>query len=285
MNVVRSAKVNTRMLTFSLGGWLALSGAAAAAPDYGAYAAVLETYVDEAGWVDYARLKEHAGSLEKALEVFATTSPDAYASWDEPAQTAFWLNAYNAYTLKAIVEHYPIQSRLLRSVIYPDNSIRQIPGVWKSLEWEVLGDRKTLDAIEHEILRQDFDEPRIHAALVCAAISCPPLRTEPFTGAELDAQLADQMRHWLRQPGKFAIDREAGRVYLSKIFQWFAADFESQYGDVAPFSDRGDKEGAVLHAVSLYLPEEQAEYLRTGEYRVRYLDYDWTLNDQALERE
>ncbi len=206
--------------------------------------------------------------------------PAAAAVMSWPAKVALWTNAYNALTLKAIIDHYPIKPGLISGIAYPDDSIRQIPGVWDRLEFLVMDRRVTLNEIEHEILRPQFNEPRIHVALGCAAMGCPPLRPEPFTGERLDEQLDDQTRRFLGNPRQFRIDRERGVVYLSSIFQWFGEDFIPTYAPQEGFAGHSDKERTSLNFVSGYLPPEQAEYLRTGDYRIEYLDYDWSLNEQ-----
>jgi hypothetical protein len=197
---------------------------------------------------------------------------------DAPQQIAFWCNVYNAYTLKAIIEHYPIEASLLKSLAHPKNSIRQIDGVWDKLQWPVMGREMTLDNIEHDTLRKEYDEPRIHAALVCAAMSCPPLRDEPFEGDRLDEQLDDQMRRYLGVPDRFRIDRDKDVVYLSAILKWYGEDFVNTYGTNDAFNKFSEVERAVLNAITRYVDE--AEYLRTADYISKYLDYDWTLNEQ-----
>ncbi len=244
-----------------------------------AYSRVLATYVNDTGMVDYAGLKATPSDLDTYLSSIAVLNSSVYGQWDAQEQIAFWINVYNALTLEAIVDRYPIQAGLLRSLAYPRNSIRQIPGVWTDLEWTVMGRAYTLDAIEHEVLRGKFDEPRIHAALVCAAMGCPPLRNEPYSGAKLDAQLDDQMRRFLSNPKKFRIDRKENVVYLSPIFDWFGSDYLGKYR-TEEIPNHGEIEGAVLSAVSRYVSSDDRAYLIHNTYSTQYLDYDWSLNEQ-----
>ena len=151
-------------------------------------------FVDRQGMVNYTALKRDRRSLDRFSESLSSFSRQDYDSLQTNEQIAFWVNAYNGLTLLAITDHYPIQSSFLTSLVYPRNSIRQISGVWDELTFPVMGSEMTLDRIEHQILRRDFDEPRIHLALVCAAVSCPPLRSEPYLGSRLDDQLQDQAR-------------------------------------------------------------------------------------------
>ncbi len=251
-----------------------------AAFSYEPYARLLLDFVDARGWVDYAGLQASPQDLEAFVESLAELDPKLYESWDDPEKIAFWINAYNALTLKAIVDHYPIRASWLRSLVYPRNSIRQIPGVWTDLRWIVMGRAVTLDGIEHEILRRQFAEPRIHMALVCAAKGCPPLRWEPYRGERLDAQLEDQTVRFLRDPNKLRLDPEGGRVSLSSIFEWFGQDFVAHYGTDDAFQGRPPEERAVLRFVADRLEGEAREFLLAGRYEVHYLDYDWSLNEQ-----
>jgi hypothetical protein len=231
------------------------------------YAVVLDEYVNDEGWVDYQALKQNRQKLDAFNATLAAVSPARYQGWSETEQIAFWLNAYNSLTLEAIIDNYPT------------DSIRDIPGVWKRLQFTVVGQDMTLDEIEHATLRKVYNEPRIHMALVCASISCPKLRDEPYTGEQLDAQLDDQTREFLSHPRNFKIDRQAGTVYLSSIFKWFGEDWEKTYGGNEKFSKFNDKEGAVLNFVSQYLNESDRQYLQQGDYPIDYLDYDWSLNE------
>ncbi len=257
---------------------------------YDDYAAALTAYVDDQGMVNYQKMKEDSKHLDDFLKAIARLNPKTYASWKEKANVAFWINAYNALTLKAIIDHYPIKAGGLSGLVYPANSIRQIPGVWDKLQFLVMSEKLTLEEIEHAILRgQDkklverygkFYEPRIHMALVCAAMGCPRLRNEPFVGDRLDVQLDDQSRTFMANPKMFRIDRASGKVHLSSIFKWFGGDFVKGYPPAEGFSDHNKTQKAVLNFSAKYLPQEDAEYLRTGNYKIEYLDYDWSLNEQ-----
>lgn len=250
---------------------------------YALYEEVLSAHVDEDGMVDYAALKQNVDPLHRFIAGMGAVEPEEFAAWSREEQLAFWINAYNAITLKYIVDHYPIESSsIVNSVMYPAESIRQIDGVWNELTTRVVGKERTLDAIEHEILRKEFDEPRIHAALVCAAMGCPPLRSEPFIAEELEGQLADQSRRFLADKKRFRIDRNANIVHVSSIFEWFGDDFVAKYTPAKGFAGHNETEKAFLNFASQYVSEEDAAYLREGDYDVRFIDYDWTLNDQKL---
>ena len=245
------------------------STVAQAAPlNYDDYAEVLATYVTDNGLVDYEKLQENRQQLDNFNAALGAVSPATYESWSEAEQIAFLTNAYNSFTLQSIIDQNPLKK-----------SIKDIPGVWKGREFDIAGQTKTLDNIEHQTLRANFNEPRIHVALVCAAMSCPPLRNEPYTGEKLDAQLDNQTRKFLESPHGLKIDREEKIVYLSSIFKWFGKDWEQTYGVDEKFTGNAS-ERAVLNFISKYLTPEEREYLEQGDYEVKYLDYDWSLNKE-----
>jgi Protein of unknown function, DUF547 len=230
------------------------------------YAEVLKEYVDSSGRVDYERLKNNRQKLDKFNAAIGSVSSATYESWTDEEKIAFLINAYNSLTLEAIIDNYPTKS------------IRDIPGVWDRKKFKVVGQEMTLNDIEHEILRKKFNEPRIHMALVCASIGCPKLKTEPYTGEKLNAQLDEQTRVFLAIPDNFRIDRDSKRVYVSSILKWFGEDFEKSYGKKANFANLNGKETAFINFISQYLSPAEREYLTQGGYRVSYLDYDWSLN-------
>ena len=262
-------------------GLLTGSSAQAAELRYQHFAAALEQYVDDTGLVYYHGLKDHPQELQAFVTQLDQLDRAVYDQWNDQAKIAFWINAYNAFTLQAIIDRYPIQASFWKAAIYPENSIRQIGGVWDELQFGVMGKKMTLDEIEHTVLRVEFNEPRIHIALVCAALGCPPLRNEPYSGEQLDAQLNDQARKFFNNPLKFRLDTQTATVGLSPIFKWFGADFVKTYGTDKKFSDRSDPERAVLNFISTYLDDSDLRYLTTGAYSIDYLDYDWSLNERA----
>lgn len=236
--------------------------------DYQDYADVLQTYVNEDGLVDYEGLQANREQLDRFNQSMGKVSAATYESWNEDEQIAFLTNAYNAFTLQSIIDREPL-----------DDSIRDIPGVWKRRKFALAGSELTLDNIEHDILRKDFNEPRIHVALVCAAISCPPLRNEPYLPEQLDTQLEDQTNKFAASPHGFELDSQENRVYLSSIFKWYGQDFEPTYGVEDKFNGN-DKQRAVLNYLSSTLDSPDREFLEQEDYRVGYLDYDWSLNKQ-----
>ena len=251
---------------------------------YDGYIKALKAYVDDRGLVDYKGLKEDIELMHAFFDELRDLDPKVFDEWAEKDRIAFWINAYNAYTLKAVALHYPIKPTFPARWRYPKNSIRQIRGVWTILEFPIIGTRMTLNEMEHKRLREKFNEPRIHIALVCAAISCPPLRNEPYVGEKLDEQFADQARRFLARKGNFRIDREDNVVHLSSIFKWFGKDFVKTYGTDEKFKGHKERQRAVLNYISDYLEDDDRSYLAEKSYKIRYIDYDWTLNEQPAEK-
>lgn len=239
------------------------------------------SHVDSEGMVDYRALKENRKSLDLFSKRIAELDPEVLSRWSTNEKIAFWINAYNGLTLLAIIDHYPIKPSFLGSLIYPKNSVRQIVGLWDELNFTVLGETRTLDYIEHRILRTEFDEPRIHMALVCGAKGCPALRREPYLGSRLDEQLDDQARAFVSDPTKFRIDRVQNVVSISEIFDWFGEDFESRYGTDDTSRGRERSLRAVLNFISIYLLQADAAYLESAEFAVRHFEYDWSLNEHG----
>jgi Protein of unknown function, DUF547 len=237
--------------------------------DPGEYNAVLARVVNGRGMVDYAALQRQPAQLDRYLQALADLPPERFSSWPKAEQIALLINAYNALTLRSIIDHDPIRP-----------SIKAIPGVWKIRRHPLMGQRLTLDEIEHQILRREYNEPRIHAALVCAAISCPPLRREAYTGPELNRQLEDQTNRWLTSREGLRINRDAGTVAISSIFKWFAEDWSRADPNPTQVPGHG-KESAVLHFIARHRPAEERQLLLGGDYRLGYLPYNWDLNRQS----
>ena len=228
---------------------------------HGSFTQLLERFVDLQGDVDYKALQAQADSvLAPYLQDLATAR---LAPLDRESRLAFWINAYNAYTLKLIVDHYPVTS--IQDIEGPPNG--DTP--FQRPVGPVADTVRTLDEIEHEIIRERFEEPRIHFALVCAAKSCPRLRLEVYTGPRLDQQLDDQAHRFLHADRKNRIPADEEHVALSRILKWYGSDF-------------GPTPAAMQQDLASYFEGSVRDSLSRGAYEVRFLPYDWTLNDQSL---
>ncbi len=242
------------------------------------YATVLTNFVDDEGLVDYGELQLHPRGLERALEAVAGATNAQYDGWPRNERIAFWINVYNMRVLKLVVDHYPIQPGIGKTS-YPANSIRQIPGSWEHVKFRALGRDVTLDEIAHQILRGEFNEPRVHMALVVASMSSPRLRREPYDGDTLDAQLDDQARTFLSDLRNFQIDRDAKEVWAAPVFEWFVDDFVPNATKENPLHIAQQK--SLTSFAAKYVSDEDARYLSGGDYVVKYYKYDWTLNEHA----
>lgn len=193
---------------------------------HGAYGKVLSLYVRD-GLVDYRGLKSDPGGLEAYLESTAKVTKQDFESWPEDERLAFLINLYNARTLELIVDNYPVKS------------IRDIgkggKGPWDEPVVELFGEAITLNSLEHGIIRRNYNDPRIHFALVCAAMGCPTLLDQPYLADSLDNQLEARTKIFLSDPEKNSVERENKILRISPIFIWYAADFESEAGSVRGF--------------------------------------------------
>jgi hypothetical protein len=211
---------------------------------------VLHEHVDEHGQVDYAALKAAPARLDRYIAHLQSVD---LAKLDRDEQLALLINAYNAYTLRLIIDHYPVKS------------IRDIPEDqrWKAARWNIGGKVYSLDQIENELIRPVFKEPRIHFALVCAAESCPPLRREMYQASRLEEQLEEQTRSCLNASKWIEVDQTGNKVRLTPLLDWFAADF----GDVLAFAaKRNDALRTITDAGK--------------SPAIEFLPYDWSLNQQ-----
>ena len=231
--------------------------------DHAIWDALLRRYVDDRGMVDYTAWKANAADVEALDNYLATLSR---ASLSQPTsrsgQLAYWINAYNATTIKGILREYPTSSiRNHTAKIFGYN-------IWDDLVLSV-GDRTfSLNQMEHDVLRK-MREPRIHFAIVCASIGCPKLMNRAYTAAQLDTQLAQSTRDFFADPAKFRYNAGSGQMQISPILQWFGEDF-------------GPGIRERLASIAPYLPDDPSRALaRGGTAQVSYLGYDWNLNDQA----
>ena len=224
--------------------------------------------------VDYRASVSRQPQIESAVGELAAGGP--VNGWSRDEQKAFWINAYNLFTLKAVVDRYPIRGRMF--TLLPRNSIRQIDGVWTDLRFAAASRHVSLDDIEHRILRPEFKDARIHFAINCASVSCPPLREEPYVASRLDAQLDDGARRYLASPLGVLVDDRTLRV--SSLFDWYGDDFVDAFA-AGIAEDRPKKERAILGVIAAYGTPEAQRLARAPDARVRFLRYDWSLNDTS----
>jgi hypothetical protein len=233
--------------------------------DHGAFDALLHRNVVR-GMVNYEAFAK-APEFKSYLEKLAATDPAALSRND---QLAFWINAYNAYTIQLINAHGETES--IRNINKTGGFIKAY-GPWKEKLAVLGGKAYGLDEIEQDIIRPTFKDARIHFALVCAAMGCPPLRSEAYTGTKLDAQLDEQARLFLLQsPTKNRVDVATRTVYVSPIFVEFR-DYIKDFG--------GSKAAVGKYIAKFYAQGAERDVLQSGDFKTIVTNYDWTLNSQA----
>jgi hypothetical protein len=249
------------------------AAAAQSIPDHGAFTEVLRRHL-HGSLVDYAALQGDREGLDAYLAALNGADPDTVMAAARDVRLAFWINAYNACALRLVIDHYPVKKRgFPASVIsglrgVPSNSIRQIPDTWNRAFCEVAGTARSLDEIEHEIIRP-IGEPRIHFAVNCASRSCPVLAPEAYMAGALAVQLDAAVARFVADSTHFLLDRSREpTLRLNKLLDWYKDDF-------------GGTEGVVRFFIPFVSPEEAA-VLESGSVRVKHFDYDWTLNDVAV---
>lgn len=216
--------------------------------------ALLEEHQSDGG-LGYAGLAEDRSRLDTYLGAVAEVRPDAAGeSWSPEEKRAFRINAYNALVARGVLERYPD----IESVI-------KVEGFFDAEKHTVAGEELTLNELEKKALSGDPGEPRVHFAVVCASTGCPDLRSEPFSAESLETQLEEQTAAFLGDSSKgVRYDEASNTLWLSSIFDWYGDDFG------------GDPVAWILPR----LPEELAATIREASPEVRFIDYDWSLNDR-----
>jgi len=250
---------------------------------YDKYAGILKSCVDNRGMVNYKLLKRKRLELKNLLDGFAGLDPNEYNRWPKEDKIALWINAYNIQMLKIICENYPIEGSRFLNPIYGPNSIRHIKGIWTDYKFIVMDEEFTLAEVERRFLSKEFAEPKVFFAVSHASLSGPPLRNEPYYGHKLYQQLEDQTKKFLSNPLAFRIDRVDKRVNLSAMFQdtWRGKEFVGLFGTDKKFKDQEPATRAVLNFITKYLPPQDVDFLEVENYSVKFMRYDWTLNDTS----
>jgi len=209
---------------------------------------------------NYHTLKGNSTELDTYNSELSAVKKKEFESWNSKQQLAFLINSYNSFTIKLIIDNYPLKS------------IRDIGGFfsspWKKKFFTLLEEKQHLDHIEHGIIRVKFKESRIHFAVNCASLGCPPLYKEAFIADKLEEQLDSATKVFITNTSRNRIDTKNKRIYLSKIFKWYGGDFDKHNGSIMKF-------------VSQYfdVSAEEKKQISQGKYKVSFLEYDWSLNE------
>lgn len=227
------------------------------------------------GLVYYHALKTTRGRLDRyvaSLNVPAAT----YDAWSKPQQTAFWLDAYNAFVLETVIDHYPVHGTAQGA---PSNSIRQIPGAFDRTTWHAAGRTVTLDAIEKTIL-PEFNDPRLYLALGRGAVGSGRLRSEAYTADRLEKQLADIQAEFVTNHEMLQIDRDSNTMIVTPILSWHDQAFIGAYDKSDPlFAARSPIERAIVAFITPNLLPLEKEFVQQNRFKVTFGTFDWHLND------
>ena len=252
---------------------LQIAFAHAASFDQTAWDALLKKHViplrdGQATQVDYAGFSADRGQLKKYLAAVSAVAAAEFDHWERPAQLAFLINAYNANTVELILTAYPD----LASIKDLGSLVRS---PWKKRFIPLLGETRSLDEIEHGLIREagHYAEPRIHFAVNCASVGCPALRAEAYVAERLDVQLEEAARSFLSDRTRNRV--EGNTLKVSSIFKWYRGDFEKGWhgtNTLAGFF--------VLYRQALELDDKAVDLLKAGKMNIEFLDYDWRLNSK-----
>ena len=208
---------------------------------------------DQQTYFEYQKFQKNVELLQIYLRELESVRMDEFKKFENKQKLAFWINAYNAYTIQIILENYPLKS------IKDISSGWFSSGPWKKEFIKLLGMNMSLDHIEHDELREKFKEPRIHFALNCASIGCPSLLQESFVASKIEEQLNRAAKNFLSNKSKNYLEGKI--LHLSKIFKWYGSDFKAKYGSYKNY---------VI--MTLGIPQ--------NDYEVEFNDYDWRLNSR-----
>lgn len=226
---------------------------------------LLQKHVTQAGAVDYEGFIQDSTHLNEYLTLLKNHHPNK-KNWSKDEQLAYWINAYNAFTIKLIMNHYPLES--IKDI---KGGIGFINSVWDIKFFKIEGQEYDLNNIEHDIIREQFDEPRIHFAVNCASYSCPRLRNEAYVANKLDDQLDDQARLFFNDERKNKISSK-DKVELSSLLKWYSTDFT----DKGIFSRIFGGKGRTKNLIKFVNPYVDTDINENAE--IEFMDYSWKLN-------
>lgn len=210
-------------------------------------------------WVDYSQIKKsYRPQLKNYLNSLSSVSKNQYQNFNKDERLAFLINAYNAFTIEWIIQHYPVKSIKDISKFFLNPWKQKIAG------YKLFGDEFTLDNIEHDQIRVQFNEPRIHFAVNCASIGCPSLRQSAYTAKMLDKELSEAEEAFFKNPKKFRVSGQ--KIYINPIFDWYRDDFKKKFGSL----DFYIAERAEFYGIAKGLPKKYLSII--------FLEYDWSLN-------
>jgi hypothetical protein len=230
---------------------------------HGKFNLLLQTHVkfkNKQSFINYLKIKKNSVSLENYLKSLSSVSKKEFKKFSKDEQLAFLINAYNAFTIKIIIDNYPVKS------------IKDIgsffTNTWKMKFFTLLEEKSHLDNIEHNLIRKQFNEPRIHFAVNCASIGCPSLQRKAFTAKNLNILLESATNNFLSNTTKNKFEKNKKEIKLSKIFKWYGEDFKKKFGSIEKF-------------IAKYLTSNSNDQknIINEKFSLTWTDYDWKLNE------
>ena len=237
---------------------------------------ILDLYVRD-GLVYYFALKQERGKFDRYVQALGDVSADTLKGWSPDRQLAYWINAYNAFVLRTVIDAYPIRGK---SPDYPPNSIRQIPGSFERRQFRAGGRMLALDAIEKDVIGE-FNDARALLALGRGAVGGPRLKSEAFTASRLDSQLTTMVSELVTRRDLVWVDIPSERLSVNPLFSWREPIFTKSLAGRAPavYATRSPLERSVLSLIDPLLVPKESEFLRQNTFRMVFHEFDWKLND------
>lgn len=237
---------------------------------------ILDLYVRD-GLVYYLALRHERARFDRYVQAVGDVSSETVASWPRERQLAYWINAYNAFVLRTVIDNYPIRGK---SADHPANSIRQIAGAFERRTFRAGGRTLTLDAIEGDVI-PTFNDPRALLALSRGATGGPRLKSEVYTAEKLDTQLDAMQQELVTRRDLVFVDTANERLSVNPLFSWREAVFAKALAGRAPdvYASRSPLERAVLALIDRQLVPNEQEFLRKNTFRMSFHEFDWKLND------
>jgi hypothetical protein len=255
----------------------------AAGVDNYSYEQVLRANVRN-GLVHYIAVSANMDHLSGYIQSIVSLEAREYERWSREEKMAFWINTYNAITIFGVIKNYPIEpGRFLDRWRFPHNSIRQIHDFWDTSFVNIMGHEIALNQLENDSLRAKFGDPRIHFSIARASIGGPLLSSDIYRGVSLDNQLENDAWRFVNNSEKVRVDKEKNRIYVSAIFDWYKEDFPAKDGSEWLESYKKNQRG-FMEFIVRYIDHATRDYIITNRPQVKFLDYDWTLNEEERVR-
>ena len=248
--------------------------------DYKVFSVVLTKYVNSEGFVDYHHLKANVIELNIFIDKLGAFDSAIYESWNDDQKKAFWINTYNALSLKLICDNYPIEASFFKSFMGPKNSVQNLSKAWGAQQFTIMNQAITLDQIKNDKLKAVYKDARLFFALHSGAVAGPSLSMQPYVGEKLSMMLDTQIEKFLLNAKTVSIDRDKNVINVSEFFQMYQAEIIQSYGETEKFKDHEPPIRALLNLIHTYLNDDDKNYILMSDYEVKITPFDWSLNEK-----